>query len=77
MVSLVCVCAKRKGFENEQIHRVGLLTTKSEIFKHTKKNGSSLTWMTTTTTTSLLYIMGKNIINNTNNFHNFIISYNT
>ena len=25
----------------------------------------------------LLYIMGKNIINNTNNFHNFIIPYNT
>ena len=48
------------------------------------RNGSSLEWMTTTTTTDaihfyympLLYIMGKNIINNTNNFHNFIISYN-
>jgi hypothetical protein len=26
---------------------------------------------------SLLYIMGKNIINNKNNFHNFIISSNT
>ena len=25
----------------------------------------------------LLYIMGKNIINDINNFHNFIISHNT
>jgi hypothetical protein len=31
------VRAKRKGFENGKIHRVGLLTTKSEIFKYTKK----------------------------------------
>ena len=32
------VCVRRgRVFENEQIHRVGLLTTKSEIFKYTQK----------------------------------------
>ena len=43
-------------------------------------NGSSVAWMTTDAIhfyyMALLYIMGKNIINNTNNFHNFMISYN-
>jgi hypothetical protein len=43
-------------------------------------NGSSLAWMTTDAIhfyyIPLLYIMGKNIINNTNNFNNFFISYN-
>jgi hypothetical protein len=37
-VSLVCVCAKRKGFENEKHYRVGLLTTKSEIFKYADRS---------------------------------------
>jgi hypothetical protein len=35
--NILVMCAKRKGFENEKIHRIGLLTTKSEIFKYTKK----------------------------------------
>jgi hypothetical protein len=33
-----CVWAKRKGFENEKHYRVGLLTTKSEIFKYADRS---------------------------------------